>query len=105
MIMKRMILLTGLLVTIAGLASAQTTGSNSSNAPQGSTESANNQKMKKKGTKKNTQNLNQRRNYKWKDGQKATPTGHEATGTGSNYSAIRKDTIATPKDTAKPGTE
>lgn len=102
MIMKRVILLTGLMVTMAGLASAQTTGSNSSNSPQGSAETSDNMKnIRKKGAKKSNKSLNQRKIYKWKDGQKATPTGHEATGTAGGYTSIRKDTAATVKDTAR----
>ncbi len=100
--MKRLIIMTGLFLILANLASAQTTGSNSSKNPQVSAETSKAKKAKKKGAKKKTQNLNQRRMYEWKDGQEATPTGHEATGTGNGYSAIRKDTTVTSKDTTKP---
>ncbi|SHE99916.1 hypothetical protein SAMN05444008_104129 [Cnuella takakiae] len=65
---------------------AQTTGSNSTNGPTHSSEGK---------TKKNKQKkagLNHRRNYNWNTGQQATPTGQEATGVGSGYSSIRKDT-------------
>ena len=45
---------------------------------------------------------NNRRIYHWKDGQRATPTGHEATGTGSGYSALKKRPKPLAKDTISP---
>ena len=38
--------------------------------------------------------LNNRRNYKWKDGQTATPTGEEATGTNTErFVSNKKDSL------------
>ena len=102
--MKSVILLTGLMVALSGLASAQTTGSNSSNSPKISTETTDTKKTKKKGTKKSGDHLNQRKTYKWKNGQRATPTGQEATGTGSGYTSLSKDS-ATTKDTVRKNDE
>ena len=49
-------------------------------------------KTKSTGTSIDT--LNNRRNYKWKDGQTATPTGEEATGTNSErFVSKKKDTL------------
>ncbi len=43
-------------------------------------------------------NLSNRKIYHWKDGQRATPTGHNATpSNGSQYSALKKDTLIVPK--------
>jgi len=42
--------------------------------------------------------LSNRKIYHWKDGQRATPTGHNATpSNGSQYSALKKDTAIVPK--------
>ena len=42
--------------------------------------------------------LSNRKIYQWKDGQRATPTGHNATpSNGSQYSALKKDTAILPK--------
>ncbi len=42
--------------------------------------------------------LSNRKIYHWKDGQRATPTGHTATpSNGSQYSALKKDTAIMPK--------
>ena len=93
--MKRFILC-GLLLTgfaIAGL--AQTSGK----AKNSSTSSASVNKSSK--TKKSTGpvRLNNRKIYRWKDGQKATPTGHEATpSNGSQYSAINDSTRSKGKN-------
>lgn len=99
--MKRIILLAGAIIGLAGLASAQSTGSNSSKASQEGSETASKKQAKKKASNNKSKNLNDRKIYHWKDGQRATPTGHEATGTGSGYSAIQKDSSATPKEPAR----
>ena len=42
--------------------------------------------------------LSNRKIYHWKDGQRATPTGHKATSSnGSQYAALKKDTAILPK--------
>jgi hypothetical protein len=94
--MKQLIIGICMLV-FANIASAQTTGSNSgrSTANSGTTKTT-----KKSTTIKRTKNtksgttvpLNERKEYKGKNGQVATPTGQEATGVNSGYSAIKKDT-------------
>ena len=90
MFMKRMILAAVLAIAITSVASAQTTSGSSQNA--GSTKNSTSTSTKKKSSKSKTP-LNNRKNYNWKDGQSATPTGHEATpSNGTQYSAIRKDT-------------
>ncbi len=50
-------------------------------------------------------NLNNRRIYHWKDGQRATPTGHEATGVGGGYSALMKRKKPLAKDTVPAKTQ
>ena len=91
--MKRMILMGIVIITSASIANAQTTGSNSTNGPTHSSEGSRSGKKAKKKTA-----LNHRRNYHWKSGQQATPTGQEATGVGSGYSAIKKDTAGKRED-------
>lgn len=91
--MRRLILVGVTLFTLNGLAQAQTSGSNSTNGPTHSSEGYNKKSKKQKGAK-----LNHRRNYNWKSGQQATPTGQEATGIGSGYQAIKKDTAGKRED-------
>jgi hypothetical protein len=46
-----------------------------------------------KNGKADTIQLNNRENYNWSDGQKATPTGKQATSSnGSGYATLKKDT-------------
>ena len=102
--MKRLILMGLLAFFAAGKATAQTSSGGSGSRTTGavsSTGSTNSTKTtkNKKGTKKQTAVLNPRKEYKSKNGQTATPTGHEATGTGAantppqKNAATRKDTI------------
>lgn len=97
--MKRFFLSVTILISTACIASAQTSGNQTSD----SSAVSNTAKPKKgkmaKDKKIASDTLDSRKMYNWKNGQRATPTGHEATGTGSGYSAIRKDS-ATHKDTA-----
>lgn len=79
---------------LLGVANAQTSQGTSSTSSSGTMQSSNKgqtAKKNKKGDKKNAQ-LNNRKNYKWRNGQQATPTGNEATGTNGGYSAIGRDT-------------
>jgi hypothetical protein len=94
--MKRVILIAGMLIGICGFAGAQTSGSNSTNGPTHSSEG--NRLNNKKGKKQKKTALNHRRNYNWKTGQQATPTGQEATGVGGGYSSIKKDTAGKRED-------
>ncbi len=109
--MKHIILFICLFFGIAGTTSAQTTKNTDKQTTKKSTKKTA-KKTKKKGTtakatnqknanaRKKPSPLNDRRIYHWKDGQRATPTGHDATGTGGGYSALKKDTLVpTAKDT------
>ena len=82
---------------------AQTSGSNPSNSPSVSSSTA--QSKNSKGTKSKaaaSDTLNDRNMYNWKDGQRATPTGHEATGTNGGYAALGRDSaLATRRDSTK----
>lgn len=83
------------LLTIGILAFATITTAQDKNAPQ--------KKVRAHHYKQRTQNidtvkLSNRKIYHWKDGQRATPTGHVATpSNGSQYAAIKKDTTILPK--------
>ena len=95
--MKRYILTLLIGAGISSIAAAQTSGSNSSNSPTVSNTTAPQSTKSKKGAKANNvqiDSLNDRKVYHWKDGQKATPTGHEATGLGGGYAALTPDTTA-----------
>ena len=98
--MKRILLSTAILIGTGSMASAQTSGGQSGNSPSVSSSTVKPKKGKKATAKKAApDSLDNRKTYQWKDGQRATPTGHEATGTGSGYAALKKDT-ASRKDTA-----
>jgi hypothetical protein len=94
-VMKQLII-GACMLCFAHLASAQTTGSNSGKSTANSsakvTKKTTAKKIKKSTIKKKAP-LNNRKEYEWKNGQQATPTGHEATGINGGYSAIKKDTI------------
>jgi hypothetical protein len=95
--MKRVILSTMLLFGVAAFASAQSSGSTGSATGSGASTSA----PKSANTKKPSENLNNRKIYHFKNGQRSTPTGAEATpsSTGGGYAALGKDTapsVASP---------
>lgn len=100
MIMKRMILSLTLVFGFAAFASAQTASRNSSVTTRGVSTS-----QKVKANKKNlkpSDTLNNRKSYMFKNGQRATPTGAEATpsSVGGQFAAIgRKRAPAVKKDT------
>lgn len=48
-----------------------------------------------------TDTLDQSKNYNWKDGQQATPSGHEATGTNGSASPMPKDSTAVADTTRR----
>jgi len=91
--MKRMILSGCLLIGLATASSAQTTKNSSG-------QSGEQFKKTSAKTKKQTKpTVSNRKEYQWKDGQTATPTGHEATSSnGSAYTALPKDTAAKGKN-------
>lgn len=91
--MKRLIMMGFFVAAAACVATAQTTGSNSTNGLTHSGEGY----IKKSGKQKKAR-LNHRRNYNWNTGQQATPTGQEATGNGSGYQSVRKDTAGKRED-------
>jgi hypothetical protein len=101
--MKRILIATIILAGASLAASAQTSGSNSSNSPSVSSSTA--QPKDTKGTSGKavaSDSLNDRKIYNWKDGQHATPTGHEATGTNGGYAALGRDSaLATRRDSTK----
>ena len=80
-----MIILSG----ISTLASAQVSARNASKNKSAGRSSKNMIKQKRN----LTDSLDNRKNYEWKNGQKATPTGEEATGVNSNnFVSPKKDT-------------
>jgi|SRR6476620_11583203 hypothetical protein len=90
------------LLTIGILAFATITTAQDKNAPQKKVR-AHHYKQRTQDNKQSTQKtdtvkLSNRKIYHWKDGQRATPTGHVATpSNGSQYAAIKKDTTILPK--------
>lgn len=84
--MKRMKMMLFLLIGTSGTVMAQTDKNTLNNNENNTTE-----KKEVKGTKVDPGNLDQRNIYYWKSGQRATPTGHEATGLGGGYAALQKD--------------
>ena len=90
--MKRLILMSMIFFATNSLVQAQTSGGQSSNSTTNSSEGAHKKNKKKKTA------LNHRRNYNWKSGQQATPTGQEATGIGSGYQSGKKDTAGKRED-------
>jgi len=87
--MKRVILSAIFFFGVGAYASAQSTGSTGTSAGSGASKSST--------SKKPSDSLDNRKIYHFKDGQRATPTGAEATpsSTGGGFAAIGKDT--TPK--------
>jgi len=95
MIMKRVMLSAVMLFGLTAFASAQSsssgTGSGSGSAP------------KQTKRTKPSEKLNNRKIYHFRNGQRSTPTGAEATpsSTGGGYAALGKDTTATVVSPAK----
>ena len=91
--MKRMILSAALVLLVAGGIQAQTTQHQTTHKEVRTTKvkKAKTRKAPKtKALKVTSDSLNDRRMYKASNGQAATPTGHQATGTGEGYSSIKK---------------
>lgn len=99
--MKRILLTSALFFGLAYMASAQTTGSSSPNGPTVSSSSTTSQSKTTGNTKGQNAHLNNRKVYKWKDGQRATPTGHQATGTGGNEAPLPKDAQTANSDSTR----
>lgn len=107
-----MILAAGIFFFASGILHAQSQGGNNGSSSTGSVSNTSGDdqplhtakvtqvKKTKKGKRAVTKTvpLNERVNYQWNNGQKATPTGNEATpSNGDNYSALAKDSSATKK--------
>jgi hypothetical protein len=92
--MKRMILSAILFLGLTTFAAAQSSGSTGSGSGGGAS--------KTKG-KKPSEKLDNRKIYHFKNGQRSTPTGAEATGsgTGGGFAALGKDTTPTVAAPAK----
>ena len=95
--MKRILIATAVLMGFGCAANAQTSGSSAPNAPTVSPT----QTKGKKGKKVEPTDMNQRKTYHWKDGQRATPTGHEATGLGSSAAPLPKDSAIIVTDSTR----
>lgn len=109
--MKKMIWIAALLLCGAGAAEAQSSGAGSGSRNTGAVSSSGGtrplhtaQQRKtvrdKKGHKRTvtrTVPLQEEKTYHWSDGQRATPTGHEATGINETQS------VATPRRDSLPG--
>lgn len=111
--MKRLIISAAILLMVAGGVQAQTTEKKVAKKETTSTNKAKKTTTKKtakttkvKGVKATSDELNDRRIYKARNGQSATPTGHQATGTGGGYASLKKDTtVIIPKEAVKPKKE
>ena len=110
--MKRWILTAAVTLLLAGGVQAQTsekkttkkqaTGTNKAKAKKAKGAKKSTATYKAKGVKATSPKLNERRIYKAKNGQRATPTGHEATPTSGGYASLKKDTtVIIPKETPK----
>ena len=103
--MKKLFLFAISVLGMAGFAMAQTSGNNSSknttvvSSGKNHTKSVKHYTKHKKSNKvtsaRSTQQLNNRENYQWKNGQEATPTGHDATSSnGDSYVSQKKDSAS-----------
>ena len=109
--MKRLIISAAVMLLLAGGVQAQTTEkevakreattAHKAKAKKTSAKKAN-KASKAKGVKVTSDALNERRIYKANNGQRATPTGHEAASTSGGYAALKKDTaVVVPKEGVK----
>lgn len=81
----------------AGAASAQSSGSNSSRTTTMSSTGTYKAKMARKDKKEikaPSAVLHNRKIYHWQNGQRATPTGHEAAPTGGGYQSLKRSDAA-----------
>jgi Ni/Co efflux regulator RcnB len=94
MIMKRLILSVLAIGLVAGAATAQSSSGQSSRSTSISSTGTYKAKKGKKAKKAPSETLNNRKTYHWKNGQRATPTGHEAAPLNGSYQSLKKDTAA-----------
>ena len=100
--MKRIVLSFAIMIGLGYAAAAQTSGSNASNSTSvSSSREQTNTTKKSTGKKAQADTLENRDMYKWKDGQRATPPGHEATGTNGAHATLPKDSATSPIDSTK----
>ena len=100
--MKRLFLSFAVLMGLGSIAAAQTSGSNSSNTTSVSSSRATDSSSNtSNGNGQQAAKRDNRDIYKWKDGQRATPTGHEATGTNGAHATLPKDSATAPRDSTK----
>lgn len=97
-IMKRVILSTIMLVGLTAFAAAQTSGNSSKNT--GAVSNSSKNKNAKKA--KPSERLNNRKIYHFKNGQRSTPTGNEATPVGGGYSALGNNRASAAKSDTLP---
>jgi hypothetical protein len=95
--MKQWILTVLVMGLLTGIVEAQTSGSQSSRSTSVSSPGSSKNKKPGKAKKAPSETLNNRKDYNWKDGQKATPTGHEAAPTNGSYQSLKKDTATVKK--------
>lgn len=99
--MKRVIFSTILFFGLAHLASAQTATGNASTT----TGAVSNTSKAGKGKKvKPSEKLNNRRSYEFKNGQRSTPTGNEATPVGGGFAALGRNEASEAKSDTVGGT-
>ena len=98
--MKRILLATVITIGISHIAAAQTSGNSATNGPSVSSSRATTKTGKSKKS-QTSDSLNNRKMYNWKDGQRATPTGHEATGTGGSAAPLPKDSATMQSDSTR----
>ena len=102
--MKQLILTLIVSAGMVSFASAQTAGrSTSTTTPAVSGTGSTTVTKDGKSTRLKYTKLNPRRNYKWSNGQKATPTGEQAISVNGGYASLKKDTarVISPKPATK----
>jgi hypothetical protein len=94
--MKRLILSMASLLILAGYASAQSSVKKTTGTPKRPHAAVTKKTSEKRAVK--TDSLDNRKNYHWKNGQTATPTGNEASSSnGTEYSSQKGDSSGRKK--------